>query len=115
MAETRDDDDSGPKLVCSAEVDTCVLRLLQDFYREQGTVAKIDTHTWKRWEIEMSQFFLIKPPYRKLKSKRDQMIAVYRACEALLDTSGVSWDPINKVVECSNETWFNYVAVILLS
>ena len=59
--------------------------------------------------------FLIKPPYRKLQSKRDQMRAVYRAWEALLDTSGVGCDPINKVVECSNETWLYYVVVILLS
>ena len=48
MAGTRDDDDSGPKLVWSAEADTYFLRLLQGFYQEHGTIAKIDTHTWKR-------------------------------------------------------------------
>ena len=89
MTGTGDDDNSGPKLVWSAEVDTYFLRLLQGSYREHGTIAKIDTHTWKRWANEMSLFFPIKPSYRKLQSKRDQMRAVYRAWEALLDTSGV--------------------------
>ena len=104
MARTRDDDDSGTKLIWSIEAYTYFLRLLQGFYREHGTIGKIDTHTWKRWANEMRQFFSFKPPYRKLQSKRDRMRVVYRVWEALLGTSGVGWDPINKVVECSNET-----------
>ena len=63
----------------------------------------------------MRNFFPIKPLYKKLQSKHDRMRAIYRAWEALLDTSGVGWDPINKVVECSNETWLNYVDVIQFS
>ena len=67
-------------------------------------MSKIDTHTWRRFEEEMSQFFHTKPPYRKFQAKRDRLRQVYRAWEQLLMTIGVGWDPINKVVECSNDT-----------
>ena len=45
MVGTGDDDDRRAKLVWSAELDTYFLKLLQDFYREHGTIGKIDTHT----------------------------------------------------------------------
>ena len=32
----------------------------------------------------------------------------------MLATSGVGWDPINKVMECSNDTWLSYAAVIMI-
>ena len=51
----------------------------------------------------------------KVDTRLQDQLMVYRAWEALLDTSGVGWDPINKVVECSNDTWLNYIEVILLS
>ena len=76
-------------------------------------MSKIDTHTWRRFEEEMSQFFHTKPPYRKLQAKRDRLRQVYRAWEQLLMTTGVGWDPINKVVECSNDTWQTFIAVIM--
>ena len=63
----------------------------------------------------MSRFFPQKPPYRKLQSKHDRMKKVYKVWEALLAPSGVGWDAVNKVVECSNDTWLSYVAVIMLS
>ena len=61
----------------------------------------------------MSRFFPQKP-HRKLQSKRDRIKKVYKAWEAMLATSGVGWDPINKVVECSNDTWLSYAAVIMI-
>ena len=86
MARCGEDDYSGPNLVWTAKADHHFLRLLQGFFREHGSVGKIDTHTWKRWEGEMSQFFPHKPPYKKLQSKRDQMKKVYKGW-ALLTTS----------------------------
>ena len=115
MAICGYDDNSGPKVVWSVEADTHFLRLLQNFYREHGTLGKIDTYTWKRWPDKISRFSPQKPPYRKLQSKRDSMKKVYKAWEALLATSGVGWDPVNRVVERSNDTWLSYVAVNILS
>ena len=114
MAGCGDDDDSGPKLVWSAEANHYFLRLLQGFFHEHGSLGKIDTNTWKSWSKEMSRFFPHKPPYRKLQSKRYWMKKVYKEWEALLTTSGVGWDPVNKV-ECSNDTWLSYIAVIQTS
>ena len=89
MVGTGDDDDRRANLVWSAEADTYFLRLQQGFYSEHGTIGKIDTHTWKSWSNEMRPFFQVKPPYRKLQSKRDRMRAVWKAWEVLLDTTGV--------------------------
>ena len=113
MVGSGDEEDSGPKLVWTAEADHYFLRLLQGYYREHGNVSKIDTHSWKRFEDEMTRFFRFKPPYKKLQAKRDRMRQVYRAWEQLLMTTGVGWDPINKVVECSNDTWQSYISVII--
>ena len=104
MVECGDDDYSERKRVCSVEADTHFLILLQNFCCEHGSLGKVDTHIWKRWLDEMSQFFPHKPPYRKFQSKRDRMKKIYKLWEALLPTSGVGWDPVNKVVECSNDT-----------
>ena len=97
----------------TAEVDLHFLRLLQGYYHEHRRVSKIDTHTWRRFEEEISHFFHIKPPYRKLQAKRDQLRQVYKTWEQLLMTTSVGWDPINKIVECSNDTWQNFIAVIM--
>ena len=63
---------------------------------------------------KMSRFFPHKPPDRKLQGKHDWMKKVYKAWEALLTTLDVAWDPVNKFVECSTDTWLSYVAVIIL-
>ena len=76
-------------------------------------MSKIDTHCWKRFEDEMSQFFHTKPPYRKFQAKKDWLRQVYRVWGQLLLTTGVDWDPINKIVECSNDTWQNFISVIM--
>ena len=66
MVGSGEEDDSDPKLVWTAEADHYFLRLLQGYHREYGIVSKINTHNWKIFEDEMSQFFHTKPPYRKL-------------------------------------------------
>ena len=45
MVSSSEEDDSGPKLVWTTEVDHHFLRLLQGYYREHGSVSKIDTHS----------------------------------------------------------------------
>ena len=70
---------SGPKMVWTVEADHHFLILLQGYYREHSSLSKIDTHSWKRFEDEMSQFFHTKSLYRKLQAKRDQLRQVYRA------------------------------------
>ena len=61
----------------------------------------------------MSLFFHTKPPNRKFQAKKDRLRQVYRAWEQLLMTTDVGWDPINKVVEYSNDTWQNFISVIM--
>ena len=113
MVSSGDKEDSGPKLVWTAEADHHFLRLLQSYYREHRSVSKIDTHTWKRFEYEMSCFFHIMPMCRKLQAKKNRLKSVYRTWEQLLMTTGVGWDPINKIFECSNDTWKNFISVTI--
>ena len=66
MIENGDDDDSGLKLVWSAQANSYFLGLLQGFFRKHRSLGKIDTQTWKIWAEDMSRFFPHKPPYKKL-------------------------------------------------